>query len=120
MTKKTKEDDWSTGWRCGDCGGWNTKKAKSCVAPYHDIAERAIRAEFLLARLSNTKQENYEMTPKEFSAQLCDMLAEYLDKQYADGKVNQYDLITASMSFFEAAWIMIGSGYQRPSSSLLD
>lgn len=110
MGKKTVEDDWSTGWRCGDCSAWNTNKAKSCTAPQHEFAERAIRAEALLQiKLNEITEDRYTkhyVTAEEFVDELAPMMKEYLVKTYSDDKCHPHDLATAAASFMEAYWII--------------
>ena len=110
MAKKTVEDDWATGWRCGDCSGWNTNKAKNCTAPQHSFAERAIKAEAHVQRLLKEEIERwYEqdyMTAEEFVDALAPMMKEYLVKAYGKEKSHPHDLATAAASFMDVYWII--------------
>jgi len=108
MAKKNKED-----WQCGDCGSWNSHKADFCTAgEYHELHEKLIHCHYLIRTLEEEVKEARHAqkytSSEEFVESLGKQLQEYLDQMYGKNAkdLHREDLMSATMSFMEAAWII--------------
>ena len=108
MTKKNKED-----WQCGDCGAWNNHKVEWCAAgERHELGEKLITANYKIRVL---QEENALLSSgvqypssKVFVQELSCQLQVYLDKMYGPDAKNftRDDLLSSTLAFMEAAWII--------------
>lgn len=100
-------------WECGDCGAWNSHKADSCTAgEYHELHEQLLQYRYAIgsleAQLKKAAHAHKYTTTEEFVESLGKQLQEYLEQTYGKNAkdVHREDLMSATMSFMEAAWII--------------
>lgn len=107
--KKSVENDWKTGWRCGDCDAWNDNSVKNCAAPQHEHAVEALRVKAKMRQLIIDDIENITrdyMTADAFVDDLAKMMKEFLVRMYGEEPSHPRDLTSAAATFMDAYFII--------------